>query len=145
MDERETNTITGPDREGQETAWVLNLNMTQVNGQGDDSDTSEDDIWTTKATGRQTFGGFTRQKKQPAKPARDDADADLSSASEGEVSDSPPPRQQKVATDRFFSKQAQRQVSDTASPLRQHAQNKDRKRKQNQGQPKGRKKARQTM
>lgn len=140
MADREPNPTVDTVGEGGETEWVLNVDVPQAGRHGEDPASSEDDIWSTKPTGRQTFGGFRRQKKQPAKPARDDADADLSSASEGEISDSPPARQQKAG-----SKQAQKQASDTASPLRLHAQEQDRKRKQNQVQSKGRKKARQTM
>lgn len=127
-------------REGEDTEWVLDISL--PNGHADESD-SEEDIWSSKATGRQTYGAFKRNKATTVKPKKDDADADLSSASDGEVSDSPP-SQPKSATDRF-SKQNQRQVSDTASPLRQHAQRQDRKRKLHPTPAKGGKKSRKTM
>jgi len=126
---------------------VLKVNIPPTNGHLDDTDGSEDDIWSTKVTGRQTFGGFKRQRKQPTKAPRDDADADLSSASEGEISDSDnsPKGRPNGGTDRFFTKQGHRQVSDNASPLRAHAQQQDRKRKKGADKSGGRKKARKTM
>jgi hypothetical protein len=142
MEDRASLSTSTPAKEGEDTEWVLNVPL--PHNDVDDSESSEDDIWSTKATGRQTFGAFKRNKTAPAKPAKDDADADLSSASEGELSDSPP-RQPKGATDRFLSKKGQRQVSDTASPLRQHAQQQDRKRKLPHSQLKGGKKSRKTM
>lgn len=145
VEERGSGSTTPAARQGEETEWVLNAAVPQANGHNLDSETSEDDIWSMKTTGRQNFGGFKRHKKQTAKPARDDADADLSSASEGEVSDSPPSRQQKGGTARLSSLQSQTKPSENASPLRQHAQDQARKRKHAQSQPPKRKKARKTM
>lgn len=144
MEERSAQATNTPAREGEDTEWVLDVKVPQANGHDDVSE-SEDDIWSTKAMGRQTFGAFKRHKNVPVKPARDDADADLSSASEGEISDSPPSRQSKGGPGRSLPKNVQRQGSDTASPLRLHAQKQERKRKQPQPQSTGRKKARKTM
>jgi hypothetical protein len=142
MDERTAHFSSTPAQEGEDTEWVLNMSLPSPASDGSDS---EDDIWSTKVAGRQTFGAFTRNKKPPVKPARDDADADLSSASEGEVSETSESRQPKAGPSRPVSKHLQRQVSDTTSPLRLHGQKQERKRKQMPAESSKRKKARKTM
>jgi hypothetical protein len=132
-----------PSREGEETEWVLNLPIPVAHGH--EEDTSEDEIWQKKASGRQTFGKFTRVKAQPPKPPKDDADADLSSASEVDASDDDEPPSTARATDRRYGSMFKDKKQDTASPLRKHAERQDRKRQQ-QGHSGGHvKKKRKTM
>src|SRR5271169_1854353 len=54
-------------REGGETEWVLNLNLPMTNGHtpnGDDCepDLEKESLWSSRSTGRQTYGGFKRQQ-----------------------------------------------------------------------------------
>lgn len=126
---------------GQETAWVLKTVIPDANGHTEED--SEEDIWSSKTVGRQRFGQFTRKRTFAPKPAPDDADADLSSASEDEVSDDEPALRSQRAGNRSANI-AKQKMSD--SPLRAFAQQQDRKRKSQQiSKDQNRKKARRTM
>jgi len=54
-------------REGGETEWVLNLNLPMTNGhspKGDDCepDLEKESLWSSRSTGRQTYGAFKRRQ-----------------------------------------------------------------------------------
>jgi hypothetical protein len=56
---------------------------------GENESSEEDDIWAAKnTTGRQTFGAFKKRSLRPKEPQEASNDADLSSASDPEVSGS---------------------------------------------------------
>ena len=134
-------------REGEETAWVLKSVVSPAAAHTDEE--SEEDIWSTKANGRQTFGKFTKRTARPTKPARDDADADLSSASEGEVSDDEyPPDHHNNVRRHAALKASARKTTEYSSPLRQFAEKqemKKRKKDDHDQRERNRKKFRRTM
>jgi hypothetical protein len=138
-----------PTNPGAETAWVLKSTVSQINEHNDSDSSSEDELWSSKAPmGRQTFGSFKKRKAVPVstKRKRDDADADLSSASEeGEISDDElPPDHHSRVMGHAAKKAVGPKQTDTASPLRAFAEKQDRKKKQREMDAK-RKKMRRTM
>jgi len=87
-------------REGGETEWVLDLNLPAISDNdrrygdinphhrsGEESDSDLSELWTNQATGRQTYGGFKRNKKHvKSTTIAEPGDEMLSSASDSDVS-----------------------------------------------------------
>ena len=81
-------------REGDETEWVLKINLPTaetsgptVNGHSHREDDVDDgdDVWADETVGRQTYGSFSRKKAQ-AKPDESKEEDALSSASDSDGS-----------------------------------------------------------
>jgi hypothetical protein len=80
--------------EGDETEWVLTLKLSQAEkGYADtngyhleDSDDSEEDIWKSQSSGRQTYGSFKKIGKTATMPVATNQNDDLSSASDSDDS-----------------------------------------------------------